>query len=263
MTLIQLRQKRPPYPDSITSFQSYVACPRKFNLERKGEGSSSTSADVGTMLHAYLERYFSGKPETQLSFEPAPTAQMEHDVARVFQAFKARRSRHCFGKVIATELTLTGPAIEEALGAKPFKCTIDLVCKLAAKDCAGLALTDNLDLEPGIYIIDHKSSASGGGQFLERQMMNLQYHAYQLAWNAEYPKTKCVGAICNGLITTKMPQFPLVQISAPKAHDVAALQSLFEVAALFMQHRPDAAIATSCMTYGVCEQYINGSCNRA
>lgn len=259
--VVQLRKRRPSGPHSITSYLGYVACPRRQRLQNEAQ-DGCTNMDIGTVLHVYLEAYFGGKDWRLTQFEPEPSPFVLHEAERVMSAFTYARGRKCFGEVLALEQHISGPAVEAAIGAKPFSATIDMVVRLSQDNCDALAESDRLDVIPGVYIVDHKSSEKGGAAFLERQQMNLQYMAYQIAWNAARPDAPAIGAFCNGLIMTKVPYFPLVQIKAPEATDYAALRNLFAVAAMYAKHMPDAAIPTSCLTYGVCEQYVQGRCSR-
>lgn len=267
MTIVHLDRRSVWPPSGFTSAETFVECPKKAWLNSVHQNSSSAGSRVGTILHALLELYHTGKDTRSVRFEPQQAQWDLIEAERVFAAYQGAMARGVFGEVLGAELKVAGEPVEAAVGYAPYSATIDLACRLSERDCARLNAAHSLELSPGVWLVDHKSSSRGGGTFVEKQTANLQLQAYQLAWNAsEYAASigPAVGAIANALITTKVPQFYMLQVHAPSPVDKTSLAALWRRVRLEIANDPKAANPTSCYKFGnACHHLQQGLCSRS
>lgn len=254
-------------PHGISTVEEWVnGCQRKCLLREDADHSLATL--TGTLVHALLRVYY-----TKGHFEIVKVKWKNFDLThplflqaetRAFNVFREYRMRFSpieLGKVLHAEL---GFKIrnENVIGCVPFTGRIDLIVKLNKRDCNRLKVTRGIDLEPGIYIVDHKT---GGGIYpntLERLSLGLQPAAYMYAYEFT-TKKKVKGFLVNFMTTTRDPKFHTIVIPRP---GVLARERLFSVTrSREMDRWPkfelSRANVSRCFDYNsVCSHWVNARC---
>ncbi len=261
-------------------YMGWAQCPRKAVLdaeaaEAKVANSATNSAtNVGSIAHAYLEHYYGpthGESSHALQFSGHVAGDPDvSEAERLFRAYRKKFPRDELGLVLGVEVELPGelPAKERILnsiGIYPFTCKIDLVTEIDAKQAAHLKTTRDSDIEPGIYVIDHKTAGRRMKNEPEKWMHHkLQMKTIQLMWNACNPDRPCKGALVNLIYRRKEVGFETVVVPPVDSLAARQVQVFFSGIAELQRTLYDWPNFLACYSsYGtVCRYYETAQCRR-
>lgn len=175
---------------------------------------------TGTFGHALLENYFGQlldgyEPpeiydwiqETQVGGLAGPSLRQ---AARCFMFFRAQFQPDIFGRPIAIEEEIS---IEEEWGfLAPFTMRLDLATRITKKHVLNLA-KHHCDVEPGIWLVDHKFLGNFSGHTYSKYAKDMQGQMYLRAYNYNQPKARqAKGLIYNIITKTTSPSFHQVVV---------------------------------------------------
>lgn len=262
-------------------------CPRKQYLRKQEteyysdpgvpkEGTFTPKIGLltGSIGHELLHQYYTGTDIEDVTIVPPDdmcplTFEKAYDAAlRTVRQYVALCSPDEFGKVIAAEefVELTEP---NALDLHPYTCRPDLVVSVTKASAKRLAKgVRQINIPPGVYLVEHKFLASVAGGVPEKYRASTQPTAYLAAWNIA-KKRKARGVILNLIAKTKE-----IQIESPVKFDnspdeLLILQNTVQAAKangwpidLDKPHEY-ACNPEACWSYGsVCRFYSRGICMR-
>jgi len=245
-----------------------LGCARRAQLRQEEDEQQnrhlSGSLGTGTILHALMAAYYSGKATSvvKIGFTEGTTYDEEAriEAERLFSAYRVEHKPDEFGEVIGVEVDISeSPAVEVAVGIAPFTARLDLVVKMDAATCRRLSYLGQL--QPGIYIVDHKTTAYMTAASYERYARDLQFIAYQVAYNAMCSPSTCKGLIVNVLTKTKTPEVVRILVPPPTTVDRAILAVVTNQAR--QKRTSNAPNPDRCFDYNsVCPFLTNGRCFR-
>jgi len=268
-TIIELHEGGTPH--GITTIEEWVnGCSQKVYLNSQGEREQGSSLPLltGTLLHALLEHYY----KTQEAFDTDTISWKGADLTnpswpaaemKAVSAFREYRMHHApdeWGAVLHTEF---GFEINEhsVIGVAPFTGRIDLIVQVSKKSAKVLKRTRGVDIEPGIWVVDHKSTSGLNPNSVERHKLSLQGTAYTLA--AEHVLKRPITGFLINLIEVAqthrvftLPVFPSVLaerrlLAVTQAKCMATWPSL-------ENHRPNVS---RCFDYNsVCPHWVSARC---
>jgi len=209
--------------EGITGWTKWgTGCLIAQDLSRSVRLPLGKATTIGSMVHAYLEMWRSGKldPDAQaVSFcddDGIPVeAEWQAEALRLFDAYREMRAIDHHGPVLATELHLSGPEVETALGVSPYTAQIDLLAG-TKDDCV---------------LVDYKTAAASGGGRYTGGAGKLQMHAYYLATRAAgYRVTKIMIEQITKTKTVKVNDY---EIELPTPGQIRKLRKYLQ----FAKHR--------------------------
>ena len=261
-------------PRGITTMLEFVnGCARKVALNAASEPEVSYSLPLltGTLFHALLEVYY-----TKGYFEPEDVAWRGVDLShpnfgaaeekafRTFRAYRLAYDEKELGTVLGAEVPfdIQDPAV---IGV-PYTGYIDLVVKLTKRDCKRITKTRRVDLDPGIYVVDHKTTGGVYANTEERHRTSVQLPAYSKAY--EYTTgAKVRGALINLITTQRDPKkytFALLPSAASNARLLAVTTRANALGWPEIPTDPTEAHANAsrCFDYNsVCPFWIGAQCS--
>lgn len=265
----------------LSHYEALLDCPRKAQLNMRAAENRLTAAPaveataVGTLVHAFLDLYDTrrlGFEElSTVAFGPADHAVLSDptwlaEARRIFSWWRSTYQPEHFGTVLGCELFLEASAeLKASLGVPPSKRItgrLDQVVRMSEDDCARLREERNLDVVPGVYIVDHKCLGQRSG--FDRYVLGNQSYLYPLMWNETASEADvCQGVIYNFIIKTKTPASVAFLVQAPGAMETEILRNFFDQALFIEAHRAGKADPTKCFNYfRTCHWFTNGACAR-
>lgn len=256
----------------ISYYMSAARCPRKARLDKSlgPDGESSKSSKTGTMFHSLMELFYSGQVGTEcaaIQVADINYAEELQEAQRLAAAYFAKfPERDFWGDVVAVEKQLPAQEDQKQLVLDYFgvdlTARLDMVTEVSLHNRQRILERTGLDLEPGVYIIDHKTRSRRDNSITQTYSLSAQFKAYQLLWTKLHPETPCVGMIANVVIGTKEVQFQQAVITPPTDVELEGLRNWLKGAhALAETDFPNWAACHE--AYGVCQYYTRGLCNRA
>lgn len=212
MTLITIRSNSTE--NGIHSYYSWLSCPRKAylnELKRKekvpnGFLSGIDAFDIGSIWHGLLAAHYE-TPDfdtTRLTYKLDDGSSLDEnhfesrrDAEALFLAYRAHYLRADFTKIldIESEFELVLPNFKLSGG-------LDLVVGLGKRDLKKM----NIDGQPGVYVIDHKTRSKKEAMEYELALHNPQFAAYPKLAETKYG-SEVRGMIINLGVKTKTPSF--------------------------------------------------------
>jgi hypothetical protein len=127
----------------------------------------ATALDTGIYYHFLKECFYNGtvRQDTAIDLDPIQDAEWGEAI-RLFDFSRSFFPVDYFGEIVAVELKMPindthRDTVAEVLGSTELTGAIDLVTKMSADDVARIEEDRGIELNgPGIYIIDHKTSAA-------------------------------------------------------------------------------------------------------
>jgi hypothetical protein len=252
-------------------------CPRKRYLDdlRIKMGLTTSMSDnenfaIGSVWHALMRIYFEDKVgrgfDTQLvrfahsrrrPWAPAERARIVGE--RLFKDFRVKYPQDIFGKPTAVEKlykATKAPWLPEGM---ILTGRMDLETYATKNHAKRIFAEFGLPIEPGEYIVDHKSS--GGPRFLNSYEWSIQFVLYQLLRRKKGIK----GLLANVGIKSNPSQFRLIYIPPPSQDQVKMATEWLLQAKGFMSERPARCHAHHCYDYGsaqACPYGVSGECRR-
>jgi hypothetical protein len=259
--IFQVLQARPggSSGSGISYWSSVYECPRRARLakERKALGGdeeeSKEAANIGVYYHALHE--FLHTPSLREEYVVDMTAGdfAFQESMRLFSGYRATWGDSPWGEVVACEVGLVHPDVPDLTG------RIDAVVRVPQ-----LTAKRGLILEPGYYLLDHKSSKqrnSGGGLKYE---YGLQAAAYLSGWNKLMPGQPARGMIFDCIYRHKEiseKSFDAFLVT-PQPGDVDMLRTYVDQGKQLVE--ADFAFAGACVNQygGLCPFAKDQSCAR-
>ena len=256
-------------------YLSGAACPRKaqLDLEQKEMGVVQTggrAAQIGTMFHALMDVYYSkGTSDVVLELDDLELNENAGEAMRLFAEYTKRFPSSGFGEVIGSELQVPrdeneATRVREFLGV-PFTLRLDLITELKGPEIPSLVQRrpELEGIEPGVYIIDHKTSGARGKDDPIKYRISTQFIAYQMVWNHLNPDRPCKGMIANCVVRHKKlvdNSFYSVIVPPPTFDQQIGLKNFLGHTAVLM--KTGVANWAACYQWGVCHHYTSGRCDR-
>ena len=260
-------------PHGITTLLQYVyGCPRRAWLDKQYPEEDSVGRLTGTIGHAYMEHYFKGTgadEDVAIQFSQVAAedtqAIAEHEAERCFRYYTDLYSRDEFGQILAVEEAFS-LSRDNAMGLYPYTGRWDLAVRINAATAQNLQLTRGIDIEPGVWLVDHKFLKSFGAATADEYAHSVQFAAYATAWDITHPNERCEGVIANIIVKSKQPQVRTV-ISRV---DLALLNVLEEVVYRASQRgwpidneqEPECNPMRCWDYFKPCPHWIQGNCKR-
>lgn len=255
----------------------------------------SDARGVGTIFHGLCSEYHrepalswaeavefvdeTGAPYTAID------AEISAEALRVFHGYRKEIPPEFFGKVEAVELPI-GAAAPVQIGSTSYDLSgrLDMLVRLSEADCERLGtivysyetkkqpkIMWDLGVEPGLYIVDHKTEAQRGKAVKVKFEQSLKFAFYQHVWNLEHPADPVHGVLANVVFKTAKVEQWTVQQSAMR-DDPSLLMMLESEFRSFERRRVSGAfdgrgdvspLACFNETYGRwCEFFEAGRCDR-
>jgi len=261
-------------------YSALLECARRVRLdaEAKARGEHTSSdlepvLNIGTLTHTYLEAGYNGEDIKKLRFtqnnHPAcDNGDWQVAALNLVRAYKDKFGFNSLGDVLHNEYLIPkSPEEEEKLKLVykniPVSGKLDMVTTLNEEQCEKFKEQRGMEIEPGLYIVDHKTAARVYDVTILRYQHSLQFVHYQNLWNITNPDNKAQGLIVNVLIKTKKPDFRTFVIPPPDENDIKALLNKFEGARFIEDNMPDYANDNACFSFNrPCKWLLEGTCQR-
>lgn len=277
-------------------WQRYHECAKRGTLmdsiggdEPASDSDDLNAADVGALIHKLAEWYALGTLTVRFDLHGGglPTIAWPPNVAldpnsatvtealRVFRYYVQFYEPDAFGEVVSVEQAFSFRDADSysPVGIKPFTGRFDLVTRVSVEQAEALGQRLMMPLQPGIYIVDHKTKASRpSNNTLIEYTERIQFHAYMMAWDTLFAdkQGRCNGTIANFMVRHKRE--PLVDghsffqhlVPFPTHDQQQATRHWFQTAQRRKETEGDMhADASHCFTYGrACPFYTSGACKR-
>lgn len=183
----------------ISYWTSWLKCPRKFYLNQLHNSNTEGTA-VGTLFHKLLEIYYQRQHDDfVLEYAEGDEDKAWKEALRLFAAYRDLYPPTELGKVLGAEVPLEAKNPEEDYGGVP-KLTgkVDMLIELDEDAVEQLMDTrPHLGwMEPGFYLVDHKTSKSRSSTLREEVTHSFQFTLYQLLYEEAYGE-RPAGLIAN------------------------------------------------------------------
>lgn len=225
---------------------------------------------TGSIGHAILDAYYQGYELDDLEIEtpdvsPDMAIKCKQKALYACNGYAVLHPRNEFGKVLELE-----KAYETTLFGLPYSFRPDMVVKIGARESKKLLESRRVDVEPGLWLVDHKFLASVNGNMIEWYINGFSGPSYTMAWNACHPKKEQVqGMIFNFISKAKETRVVTYAQYAGDNLQTKILELTFNQAREkgfpLDPNDPMPAPNPSCcfhQFYGACSWYSNGSCPR-
>lgn len=229
------------------------------------------AAGAGTVFHDLAEIYHTRREsEVCLIYNDLGAHKTEQEGRRVFAAYSKIFPPDAWGEVLHAELDLLGEdetlkaRVKEVFGVE-LTARLDLVTQLHPEQAEELYKLIGLRLEPGIYIVDHKTKSRAEDFDDIFGDDSRQFIAYPILWDICNPGRPCKGMIANIVIRYAKMDFPrsyeAVFVPPPGPERTERLASFLKMSESLIE--TNAPFITDCRgRYGVCPFKVSGECNR-
>lgn len=256
----------------MSYYTAGLGCIRRDTLAKK-TGLDGDETKVGTYMHHLLEDYYrdpNAEPQMAVEFASLAEDPDANEALKLFSAYRKYFPADEFRDVVGIEPQAASNE-EEAdklatvFGA-PFTARFDMVVRLDEKDADFCRALRNIDVEPGLYLVDHKTKKNRSHLLVPEMMLRPQFAAYQHAWNVLHEE-KCKGVIVNVMVRHKDPdQDSFISLLVPPPNDTE-IQMVKDIvrdgAAARALHGPMWANPAHCLEYfRLCPFLLNGDCDR-
>lgn len=240
--------------------------------------SDHTALDTGIYYHALKEFWLTGQVPDGVVIDADPVQDMEWGEAlRLFNWHRSEFPRDYWGEIVAVELKMPinedhAKKVVEWIGHDESTGACDLVVKMSEADVERIQVDREVELNgPGIYIVDHKTSASRKSDTDARasylsSMQCLKYmHMLSLAFNEPIRgmvfdvlvKHKSLRRCSDGRNGSSVQTF----VAVPKAEDA----NIVKAAIAYGMHQREHNLANpfACFDHGrECVFLSRGLCGR-
>lgn len=168
------------------------------DLESDEEGTAS----IGTYFHALMESFYLDK-EAAVPYETIANNEQLKEALRLYSYYRQRYHPHEFGKILACELdcpgenSTTAARIADLYEGEAITARFDMVVCLDDDAVDYQKQRNGMELEPGIYIVDHKTKRYSDDMLIHQVAHRTQFHHYQMMWNIANPDMPAKGLIAN------------------------------------------------------------------
>lgn len=274
-------------PAGLSFYNKWAECPKRANLDAQAKAcgektSSDTDAtSVGSILHHYLEYYYSGSiGHEDVVIEYADASGFtdveiaNQEAQRLFVAYRQKFPREEAGFVLGVEKELPDPksefieqcqqAVKDLLGVE-FTCRLDLITDIDETTAAQMQLTRGIDIEPGVWLWDHKSADAERGNASTLWEADHQMTGIYYLWNLLMPPTcRAKGVLVNTIYKTKVPKFR-TYVVRPTGVQLDALRNYLKGIQAIKEHpvlNNWANANKQCFFPKTCHWYMVGKCFR-
>jgi hypothetical protein len=219
MNTVPIHLQGTPSHVGLSYYLGLDACPKRMELgpllrETESSFDRLSAANVGIYTHALLEAYDEGRLRAvdNPEFTKPDGVVMANDdtieAIRLWRWWARQYMPNHFGELIGCEFPLAAPeSLCGFLGVKPdvgITGRADQIVRVTTAAADRLGVQHNLDLAPGVYIVDHKTRSRDSG--FAQTLDSLQFILYPMLWDAMHPEDKCEGVLANFIVRTKMPK---------------------------------------------------------
>lgn len=248
----------------IHAYRDWNMCGRMAALKQEARGmaqSSSGNLLVGTYAHNLLAFWFQGGeiPDSDIrdsldiespEIDPFDHPGEWHKALALVEDFTSQNTRNVFGNVIAAEMQF-----RTYIAGAPFTGQIDLLTQVEEP-----SRISGYDVEPGHYIVDHKTAAAMNGDLIDRYLNDLQFTGYWLGLS-QTQNIQAQGTFVNVMVKTRIPQYRVILVPPPSETEIRALENLICRAKNIDQDDTNPAACEG--PYGkLCAFLLNGKCDR-
>jgi hypothetical protein len=199
---------------------------------------------VGTMVHALLRHYRLGtviEHDEQFSWLGTPLLDRQEcrdEAFRLFNDYIKLFPREDFGTVVSTEEVIQ---IDDFMGTGvPLSGALDLVCEIKPEHVDAIRQTRQIDLLPGLYLVDDKTAGRNEpDKLIPKYRHSPQFQGYMHLWNHAHPDQRLMGTIVNVIIKTKKPQYLPIFVPDETATGAFMLRQLVSTASKHLNVYPD------------------------
>jgi hypothetical protein len=262
----------------ISYWSSVMTCARKAHLNKgleqdRPQRVTLDAAFTGTLFHALMEMYYKHQTDDfAIELDGTGASQEMEEALRLFREY-AKRFRPDEWITLGTEVLYPREgvqadvaAIKQMLGIEPLTIRIDMLVEVLPEHVDGLVESRGLDLKPGVYLVDHKTSERRGNDQVFRYQNNLQMDVYMAVWNACNPEQQCQGMLVNNVYRYKAlnaKAFETILVAPPSEDRVQQLKEWLMAAEGKVRNGDITPNLSACFnTYGACPHLISGACNR-
>jgi hypothetical protein len=286
----------------ISYYKAMMTCPRKVSLSiEEGRKDILTmedndpiinAADAGSVFHKLAELYHANRDPSEICVDASSiiTNETMQEGIRMFSAYSKYHTRDFWGNVLDVELGFPGSHLDTCNNIRQpnsdCNCIVSQI-KERILDVFGVELTARIDmvvevtkesskriagylrhqLEPGTYLLDHKTKSRRSATYPMECLHSLQFHAYQMIYNLQFtegsPK-RCKGMLTNAVYRHKNmteESFDVFFTPPPTIDQAEILVTFLQNAKLFGESNfPNI---TQCFGFNqVCKYLTNGKCSR-
>lgn len=225
--------------------------------------STTGAAATGTVFHQMAELYYGGEIDNAaVRCSDINWGESFDEARRLFSAFlHAHPGRNYWGEVVSVEEAFD---VGDTVGF-PLTARMDLVVRVEEGHNRRLELTDvgETELEPGYYIVDHKTRGRAGSDAGLMYPRDLQFNGYQMIYKMKYPDRDLKGMIANEVIGTKVVKFRKYLVPFPSEEEQNVVHNFLDIANNLDGSDLPLGLASGCKDYNrLCHHLINGRCNR-
>lgn len=197
--------------NGISRYQGLLGCIRRmtrgkaFADAHEGDDADNDeqgAASIGTYFHALMESFYMDR-EVALPYETLSTNTALTEALRIYSYYRRRYFPGEFGKVVACEQDCPGENLEVAARiadlyqGEKLTARFDLVVELDEDAVDYQRGRNRMELEPGIYVVDHKTKKYDAENLASLARRRAQFYHYQMMWNLAHPDQPCLGLIAN------------------------------------------------------------------
>lgn len=267
-------------------YNKWAECGQKATLdeELRVQGLPTSSQNFfterGIFLHAFLAIHYKGRPfdTTLIRFSDVIYEDALTEADRVFRAYRIDHEPNEFGKVLEIESELydeegkptrwnseVQTQLEAAVGIAPYTFRPDLIVQLGVREVQRLrpSFANPELLQPGRWLVDHKSGSQQHANLFERRQWSHQYSGYITAWNTAQPKMSVRGLISNEIICVKEPKVLRYAIVMNADNDTARhdyYRGVSEIMSNPILRSWPRSSPEVCFGHGTCKHFVEGTC---
>jgi hypothetical protein len=270
----------------FSSYRQWAKCGKAASLSAQAKESVSveeyggSALEVGTLFHLLVEYYYRGDiTEQNLVLEFGqdsgwkPSQEDLTEAMRLFQAYRTKYAPTELGDVLQVEVGYgegygdrnSAQAVGEAVGIYPFSCRVDLVVSLSGLSAGRLGETRGITINPGIWLVDHKTAASEFKNAAELWENDLQMTGNVLAYNAQAKidgRDLAQGILINTIYKRKVPGFT-TYVHTLDENKIQALRTFYAWIGFLKGNVPEYMNAENCFSMGrTCKWFTLGRCSR-
>ena len=261
----------------VSYWMAFLKCPKRYQYERqetmdeRSPDGAPPAKETGTLVHKLLELYYdpSLTDDHILEYDEGNDNPAWHEALRLFEAYRERYPRNELGDVLHTELGLESRDSLESFGVDKFTGKLDAIIYLdeEAVDVLTMVRPTLGVLNPGIYLVDHKTAKSNMSTLPTQVKASFQFTAYQMLYQERFPDLPIQGLIANYIFKHKNmdpdKSFRSLWVPPPSDEKKAALKETLAFAYdMKMRYGEGHANPAWCFIYAGCP-YWHGFKNRA
>jgi hypothetical protein len=206
----------------IHYYQDRLGCLRRACA---GTDDSSEDSEFGSQIHEWLKCYHtqSGSCAARVALSDVTPLTKDGKARGCSEAELARRYEAKVPSIVfGFEPLLVEQRLQGSLGGAPIAGTLDLVVKLREAEVELVRATWGLTIEPGTYLVDHKTKARRSSEMYATLARSAQFPFYHELWRQNYGEPLS-GSLANMLIRTTAPAddaFALFHLPLPEEDDL-------------------------------------------